>query len=370
MSSGAYVSVCEVVAVATAVVGYPTPKPKLMPAQNKHNLTTKSVPPSTTQLADATASSSVVARPPPSTRQGVTQTPWKEIIGLDTFTIENTEKEDYNWFWADYKNDKIARDARRAWWPKPPPPRSQILEQMHLMALDRVHAERASPILNNPKAATVLSRLMGVVGKRNVTPQELEHYHVQSRSARWGHILSQQRNEYKEVPRLMSEHLLRRSIVGIGFTSIVTRGRNLSAQEAWSETGEDATHVQFSSWNVGNLQRHARMDTVNDAFASQFHLACIQEAEAFCVQPQLFDARAIHSVCSRDRSTMINAGGTSFKIILKTYDESEPFCGLIRRTHNVDDPPPSIDFLDAMDMEVVELDRRERRAGKGKGKIK
>ena len=75
--------------------------------------------------------------------------------------------------------------------------------------------------------------------------------------------------------------------------------------------------MQVFSWNAGNLQRNTQLGTVNDLIATPFHMSVVQEAEAYCVQPQVFDARAIRSVSSRDRSTMINAGGSGFKIVKK-----------------------------------------------------
>ena len=70
---------------------------------------------------------------------------------------------------------------------------------------------------------------------------------------------------------LMSEHMKRRSNVGLGFTTLAElRGRNLANQLDWSNTGMDTAHVHVFSWNAGNLQRHAQLDTVNDLLASPF----------------------------------------------------------------------------------------------------
>ena len=116
---------------------------------------------------------------------------------------------------------------------------------------------------------------------------------------------------------MLSEHLLRRSEAGVGFENAALKGRNLAKTEEWKGFGHDSKHIQVFSWNAGNLQRHSSLDAVNDILASPFHIACIQEAAAYCVQPQLFDSRGITSVSSRDRSTMINAGGTGLKIVRK-----------------------------------------------------
>ena len=126
---------------------------------------------------------------------------------------------------------------------------------------------------------------------------------------------------------------------------------------------------KFSHVTHAPLQRNARLDTVNDLLATPFHVACVQEAEAYCVQPQMFDARAIHSVCSRDRSTMVNAGGTCFKTIRKTYSEEETICGWIRRTFNVDYPPLDIDYMSVLMEEQAELHRRYRSVARGRGPL-
>ena len=52
-----------------------------------------------------------------------------------------------------------------------------------------------------------------------------------------------------------------------------------------------------------------------------WHICCIQEAFSESVQSPLFDARGIQSEVSRDRTIMINSGGSGYKMIRKTHSE-------------------------------------------------
>ena len=78
-------------------------------------------------------------------------------------------------------------------------------------------------------------------------------------------------------------------------------------------------------WNDGNLQRYALTDTVNDLTCQNSHMCCIQEAFSESAQSPLFDARGIQSEVSRDRTIMINSGGSGYKTNRKTHSGNDPF---------------------------------------------
>ena len=109
-------------------------------------------------------------------------------------------------------------------------------------------------------------------------------------------------------------NLLRRNRAGVGWVNKAVAKQRLTVAAEWDSTAKDAHHMQFSTWNAGNLQRSATDDTPNDLLEQgRFHIACVQEAFAESVQHPLFDSRGVESSCSRDRTIMINAGGGGWK---------------------------------------------------------
>ena len=81
------------------------------------------------------------------------------------------------------------------------------------------------------------------------------------------------------------------------------------------------------------MERRTQGDTLNDVIASQFHISCIQEAAGALTsgQRQLYDARGIQSISSRDLVSMINAGGSGVKVIKKCHDDDSMHCDMIHR---------------------------------------
>ena len=116
---------------------------------------------------------------------------------------------------------------------------------------------------------------------------------------------------------LFPEPPLRRGRAGLGYVPPVLEGRHLHDKATWDKTGHPAKYIQIFSWNAGNLQRTSNMDTLNDLLASQFHVACLQEAEVYSGQQFLFESRGLRSAGSHDRSILINAGGTGLNVVKK-----------------------------------------------------
>ena len=131
---------------------------------------------------------------------------------------------------------------------------------------------------------------------------------------------------------------VRRGRAGLGYQAPVLQGRHLHNKETWGHIAKPAKYIQVFSWNAGNLQRTSKCDTLNDLLASQFHIACLQEAAALSTQHVLFESRGIRSVVSRDRQTMINAGGTGVKIIRKGHKDSAAHCDMVHRPYSYNDP--------------------------------
>ena len=74
------------------------------------------------------------------------------------------------------------------------------------------------------------------------------------------------------------------------------------------------SHVaQFLSWNAGNLNRAATCDKVQDFLASQWTIACIQEANAESTLHSFRVARALHCFTSTDSQSSIQTGASGEK---------------------------------------------------------
>ena len=56
-------------------------------------------------------------------------------------------------------------------------------------------------------------------------------------------------------------------------------------EERYGRPGNHSHDLQLFSWNAGNLQRSAKRDTLNDLFASQFHISWVQDAWRISTQP-------------------------------------------------------------------------------------
>ena len=110
---------------------------------------------------------------------------------------------------------------------------------------------------------------------------------------------------------------MRQGTAGIGYKQPVLASRHLHDKSDWDKVGKPPKFIQIFLWNVGNLQRSSKCNTLNDLLAPQFHISCIQEATILSGQQLLFESRGIRNASSRDRSSMINAGGTGIKVIEK-----------------------------------------------------
>ena len=98
-----------------------------------------------------------------------------------------------------------------------------------------------------------------------------------------------------------------------GWVNKAVAKQKVTVAAEWDSTGKTAHHIQFFTWNAGNLQRGALDDTHNDLAGQPFHIGCVQEAFAESVQYPLFDSRGLESSVSRDRTIMINSGGGGWK---------------------------------------------------------
>ena len=132
---------------------------------------------------------------------------------------------------------------------------------------------------------------------------------------------------------LFSDVLIHRHGAGLGCKPPVLESRNMATKGNWDSKGYPAHFLQVFSWNAGNLQRSARMDTLNDLMASQFHVTSVQEADICACQQLLLESRGIASISSRDITIMINAGGSGLKVIRKCHDVDHPHCDMVHRPY-------------------------------------
>ena len=232
---------------------------------------------STNQLRSPLRQISPPSRPAEVTRlwkKGATQTEWKELVKADPFesTIVLFGRAQPNPFWKYYKNDEEDRNLRHSWWPDAPPPRGEIIDEMHRRALER----------GDPESART--------SRQKTDPSQ------------------------------------RQPPVGIGFTTMVT---TIRAQRGEPGFEHEAAHRQLFSWNSCHLQRRGRQEMVDDALASTFSRECMLEAQAFFAWTQFSVAIGENSVSSLDHAIMIYAGRIGFKIMKKTYSDAVPFCDWI-----------------------------------------
>ena len=213
-------------------------------------------------------------------------------------------------------------ELQSSWWPPSPPEPSKILEKMRHRALGLLSTApilEPSVMVRQDKrhadlAAAVIDQGGSSLHARAAVRHEIERSFAINRS-----------NELFEDPPM------RRGTRGIGYHPPVLEKRQLYSKELWDRVGKPSKFIQLFSWNAGNLQRSSDGDTLNDLLASQFHIACLQEATILAGQQILFDSRGIRSEVSRDRESMINAGGTGLKVIRKCHKESAPHCDMVHR---------------------------------------
>ena len=141
-----------------------------------------------------------------------------------------------------------------------------------------------------------------------------------NRTAMLTRSIANTQEEYTDAPRRMSINLLRRDRTGIGWRNKAVAKQKLTVASDWQITGHAAKFIQLFTWNAGNLQRAANNDTSNDLMCQRWHICCIHEANSERVQQPLYDARAIQSSSTVDRTIMANSGGSGYQLIEKTHD--------------------------------------------------
>ena len=115
------------------------------------------------------------------------------------------------------------------------------------------------------------------------------------------------------------------NFAGLGYDHDATRGRNLmkvvppgatidahfDPNKIWTTCMASHSFVaQFLSWNAGNLNREAKKDKVQDFLASQWTIACIQEANAESTLHTFRIQRALHCHTSTDSNSRIQIGSS------------------------------------------------------------
>ena len=115
------------------------------------------------------------------------------------------------------------------------------------------------------------------ISHMEVGKKEVRHYLSSSRSSLLNQRISASQAEFGTTPALYSQSLLRRNSAGIGFKNKAVAKQKLALACHWASTGNNAQTCQFFTWNAGNLQRRANMDTLNDLLCQPWHLGCVQE---------------------------------------------------------------------------------------------
>ena len=256
---------------------------------------------------------------PPSSSLGMSSGPPPEAETSEQFKVIAVDypiSEDYDHWW----NNEY--ELHKSWWPPEPLEATRILNRMKRQALETLPT---APILepsvlirqdrrHADLAASVLDEGGSSLHARAAIRHEVERAFSLNRS-----------NEVFDDPPM------RRGTRGLGYHPPLLENRHLHDKALWDIVGKPSKFIQLFSWNAGNLQRSAMGDALNDLLASQFHIACLQEATMLAGQHSLFEARGIKSTVSRDRVSMINAGGTGLKVIRKCHKESAPHCDMVHR---------------------------------------
>ena len=103
--------------------------------------------------------------------------------------------------------------------------------------------------------------------KKKMTTHDARHLLRENRSSMINQMNSVTQAEYNECPARFAHHLIRRAHTGVGWKNNAVAKQTLPLASNWTSRGFDVYHLQFFTWNAGNLQRSVRNDTIDDLLA-------------------------------------------------------------------------------------------------------